>query len=70
MFKIMSSAIVKGCFEAYDHETGAFFAPKGRVVYPTERGLKIALARAGESYDSPPKAEKSEAEKLSTLLIL
>jgi hypothetical protein len=51
MFKIVESKSVVNSFEAHHMVTGEVFSQKGKTAWPSIRGLKITIARAGFEYE-------------------
>lgn len=64
LFNIRVSQTVKGHYEAFSPETGeVFVGSNARVYYPKQKGLMIALSRAGHTYPDELRAPKPEKAK-------
>lgn len=57
-YNIKNSTLVDGHFEAVSEDGKPFVGTGGKIVYPSAKGLMIALSRAGHDY--PGKGEKKE----------
>lgn len=62
-YNIVDSLSVPGQFEARETNGKPFVSKGGRMVYPSRRGLMIALTKAGHTFPAAPKAPKAPVER-------